>query len=97
MSLSGLSHRQFRRKFAEQVGIPPKLYARINRLQHALQLKTECPTLTWIDVTYRAGYFDQTHLVNDFKSLTGEVPSRFLAMLSTDPDVLVPTSLTDLA
>jgi AraC-like DNA-binding protein len=97
VSLSGLSHRQFRRKFAEQVGIPPKLYARINRLQHALRLKTECPTLTWTDVSYRAGYFDQMHLVKDFKSLTGEAPSRFLAMLSTDPDVLLPTSLSDLA
>jgi AraC-like DNA-binding protein len=95
VNLSGLSHRQFRRKFAEQVGIAPKLYARINRLQHALQLKAECPTLTWTDVTYRAGYFDQMHLVKDFKSLTGEAPSRFLAMLSTDPDVLVPDSLSD--
>jgi AraC-like DNA-binding protein len=94
VSLSGLSHRQFRRKFAEQVGIPPKLYARINRLQHALRLKTECPTLTWTDVTYRAGYFDQTHLVKDFKSLTGEAPSRFLTMLSSDPDVLVPASVS---
>jgi len=95
VSVSGLSHRQFRRKFAEQVGIAPKLYARINRLQHALRLKTECPTMTWTEVTYRAGYFDQTHLVKDFKVLTGETPSRFVGMLSADPDVLVPTSLSD--
>jgi AraC-like DNA-binding protein len=88
---SGLSQRQFERKFTEQVGVSPKLYSRIVRLNYALRLKQQRPNLQWTDVTYEAGYFDQMHLVKDFKSLAGETPSRFLRMLNAEPDVLLPT------
>jgi AraC-like DNA-binding protein len=56
-------------------------------------LKVEHPTLTWTEITYRAGYFDQTHLVKDFKSLAGETPSQFFRMLTAFPDVLVPITV----
>ena len=88
---SGLSQRQFERKFTEQVGVSPKLYSRIVRLNYALRLKQERPDLPWTDVTYEAGYFDQMHLVKDFKSLAGETPSRFLRMINAEPDVLLST------
>jgi AraC-like DNA-binding protein len=89
---SGLGQRQFERKFTEQVGVPPKLYSRIVRLNYALQLKETRPDLSWTDVTYEAGYFDQTHLVKDFKSLAGETPSKFLRIIAAAPDrVLAPS------
>jgi AraC-like DNA-binding protein len=82
VSMSGLSQRQFERKFTEQVGTTPKLYSRVNRLNYALRLKEKTPELTWTHVTYQAGYFDQTHFVKDCKSLTGETPSDFLRRMS---------------
>jgi AraC-like DNA-binding protein len=83
---SGLSQRQFERKFIQQVGMPPKLYSRIVRLSYALQLKQTRPDLSWTEVTHEAGYFDQTHLVKDFKSLAGDTPSRFFQMIAEAPD-----------
>ena len=76
-----LSGRQLERKFVEQVGIPPKLYCRINRLDYALRLKETTPLRTWTELTYLAGYFDQNHMVKDFKALAGTVPSEFFRLI----------------
>jgi AraC-like DNA-binding protein len=72
--------------------VPPKLYSRIVRLNYALQLKGTRADLSWTDVTYEAGYFDQWHLVKDFKSLAGETPSGFLRTIAAAPDRLLPFS-----
>jgi len=76
-----LSGRQLERKFVEEVGIPPKLYCRISRLNHALLLKEAKPLRTWTDLTYLAGYFDQNHMVKDFKALAGTTPSEFFWLI----------------
>ncbi len=73
---SGLGERQFERRFREQMGIAPKLYARVARLNFALHLKRSQPLLTWARISQEAGYFDQTHLGKDFKALAGAAPSR---------------------
>jgi AraC-like DNA-binding protein len=72
-----LSPRQFERKFLERLGISPKIYQRIVRFNQAMKLKAEFPAKKWIDITYACGYFDQMHLLRDFKQFTGEVPSNF--------------------
>ena len=77
---SGLSDRHFARRFTEQMGLPPKLFARVVRVHFALGLKERRPALTWADVSQRAGYFDQTHLVKDFKALVGAAPSSFVRL-----------------
>lgn len=76
---TGLSERQFERRFVEQMGIGPKLYARVVRLNFAQHLKRTQPALTWARVSQEAGYFDQTHLVKDFKALTGALPTHAAA------------------
>jgi len=75
---TGLSERHFERRFLEHMGMPPKLYARVARLNFVLQLKTERPALTWAQISQEAGYFDQTHLVKDFKAMAGAPPAAFL-------------------
>jgi transcriptional regulator GlxA family with amidase domain len=76
-----LSGRQLERKFMEAVGIPPKLYCRISRLDYALRLKEVTPQRTWTELTYLAGYFDQNHMVKDFKALAGTTPSKFFQLI----------------
>jgi AraC-like DNA-binding protein len=76
-----LSERQLERKFVEQVGIPPKLYGRISRLDYALRLKEAKPQRTWTELTFLSGYFDQNHMVKDFKALAGTVPSEFFRLI----------------
>jgi len=76
-----LSERQLERKFVEQVGIPPKLYCRISRLDYALRLKEAKPQRTWTELTFLSGYFDQNHMVKDFKALAGTAPSEFFRLI----------------
>jgi AraC-like DNA-binding protein len=76
--LSGLSERHFERRFAEHMGLAPKLFARVARLNYVVRLKAEQPALTWVQISQDAGYFDQTHLVKDFKAMAGAPPGAFL-------------------
>jgi transcriptional regulator GlxA family with amidase domain len=71
-----LSVRQYQRRFIEEVGFSPKLFTRITRFQTALDAKRIAPHRSWMDVAHDSGYFDQMHLIRDFKSLGGEIPSE---------------------
>ncbi len=72
-----LSNRQFERKFFERTGVNPKLYQRIAKFNEAMKIKKKTPKLTWIDITYMTGYYDQMHLLRDFKQFTNLVPTSF--------------------
>lgn len=32
----------------------------------------------WQDIVYRFGYYDQSHFIHDFKSVTGYTPRKFI-------------------
>jgi AraC-like DNA-binding protein len=71
----GMSERQLERLFRERVGTRPKLLARVIRMQRALA----CLEST---ATYRAaraveaGFSDESHLVREFRLLTGVTPRQ---------------------
>jgi AraC-like DNA-binding protein len=71
------SERQLERLFLEQVGVTPKLYARIRRFRSVMQ-HVEDPLhgdrLSWADIAALFGYTDQSHLVRDFKTFAQELP-----------------------
>jgi AraC-like DNA-binding protein len=83
---SGLSTRQFERRFLAQVGVSPKLYARIIRFNAAVDDKLRSPSSAWSRVANDRDYYDQMHLVHDCRAFTGESPSRFLARLNGLPE-----------
>jgi transcriptional regulator GlxA family with amidase domain len=83
---SRLSTRQFERRFLAQVGVSPKLYARIIRFNAALDHKLRCPSRAWSRVANDQDYYDQMHLVHDCRAFTGESPSQFLARLDGLPE-----------
>ena len=72
-----LSNRQFERKFFERTGVTPKLFQRISKFNEAIKIKKKTLKLTWIDITYMVGYYDQMHLLRDFKQFTNIVPTGF--------------------
>lgn len=74
-SAAGLSVRQFERRFQQEIGISPKLYARIVRFEAALHAKAASPQIRWTEIAHTFGYFDQMHMVHDFNRLSGESPS----------------------
>ncbi|HEX8429595.1 helix-turn-helix domain-containing protein [Hymenobacter sp.] len=74
-----LSPRQFERSFIERVGLSPKLFARLVRFDQAYRLKASQPTLDWLTVAVRSGYYDYRHLLRDFHEFAGMTPPRLLA------------------
>jgi AraC-like DNA-binding protein len=82
---AGLSVRQFERRFCEQVGVGPKRYARIVRFHSALEAKRTSEKRTWTDIAYELGYYDQMHMVHDFRIFSGENPTSFSARFTTLP------------
>jgi AraC-like DNA-binding protein len=83
---SALSPRQFERRFLAQVGVPPKLYARIIRFNAALDHKLRWPSRAWSRIANDHDFYDQMHLVHDCRAFTGESPSRFVAHLEGVPE-----------
>lgn len=84
---AGLSSRQFQRRFVEQVGLSPKLYARTVRFDAVMQARERRPGLSWTELAHRYGYFDQAHLLRDAHAFTGASPTALIreADLMSDP------------
>lgn len=73
---AGLSPRQFERRFVDEIGVPPKLFARITRFQRALDAKRSSPDRSWLNLAHEFGYFDQMHMIRDFRILGGATPGE---------------------
>jgi AraC-like DNA-binding protein len=75
---ANMSLKTFERNFVTEVGVPPKLFSRIVRFNYALSLIMKNSYKNWSSVANACGYFDQMHLIKDFKTFAGDVPSAFL-------------------
>ena len=74
---SALSVRTFGRTFSAEIGITPRLFARVARFQRAIDLKRESGE-SWLTVAHESGYFDQMHMVRDFREIGGRAPSQLI-------------------
>ncbi|RKH67826.1 AraC family transcriptional regulator [Corallococcus llansteffanensis] len=72
----GVTARHLRRAFTENVGIGPKDFARTVRLQRAVRMAAT--SKDWGRIAADAGYYDQAHLIADFRELVGLTPGAFL-------------------
>ena len=75
----GLSQRRFIRVFDEEVGLTPKLFCRVRRFQEVLRFIEKSQRVEWGEVALACGYFDQAHLINDFRQFAGLSPAAYLA------------------
>lgn len=71
----GLSARRFTRLFTLQVGVTPKVYARIKRFELVLR-RMNGAAVDWTMIAQQCGYFDQSHLIRDCKALSGFTPTE---------------------
>lgn len=84
-SLACMSIRQFERKSLERLGMNPKMYSRILKFSKAYRLHEAFANLTWTQIAYDAGYFDQMHMIRDFRMFAGANPSIVKQQLHTTP------------
>ncbi len=75
----GLSLRQLERRFAQTVGLDPKLFSEIIRFQCVFTAVEHGPAGRWVDVAIECGYYDQSHFNKDFKRFSGRPPSVFFS------------------
>ena len=72
---AGISVRQLERRFLEDVGLAPKMFARLVRLQSALRGIANGWPLA--DVAIACGYYDQAHMARDFNRLAETSPAAW--------------------
>jgi AraC-like DNA-binding protein len=76
--ISGAHARTLRRLFEQWIGLPPKRFLRIVRLQTALRA---LPTSNnWARVAAELGYHDQAHFVHDVRELFGATPRELVEL-----------------
>jgi AraC-like DNA-binding protein len=73
----GRSRQHLARRFTAQVGLGPKVFARIMRLRRVLHgLRRDRP-IDWAELAARHGFADQAHLTHDFSELVGLTPTAW--------------------
>jgi AraC-like DNA-binding protein len=83
-----LSHRHFVQEFTRRVGLAPKHYGRVQRLQRTIHWIGHKLQVDWAQAAPANGFYDQAHLINEFRGLTGLTPKEYLARRSPYPGYL---------
>ncbi len=78
----GISRQHLARQFLHHVGVSPKTFARVMRFRNVidslpLRLRAERQEIDWARIATEHGYYDQSHLIADFRELGGATPSSF--------------------
>lgn len=72
----GLSARQLRRLTHQYLGLSPKDFSKVLRFQTTLKMMNcDVPKNVWTN-----SYYDQSHFIREFKSMSGVTPSDFLSL-----------------
>jgi AraC-like DNA-binding protein len=72
---ANMSIRNFERRFSEQIGTSPKLFCRILRFNSAVKSKITHSEKSWGDIAFDNGYYDNMHMIKEFKQFTNVSPS----------------------
>ncbi|UJR84832.1 Hypothetical protein I5071_69110 [Sandaracinus amylolyticus] len=77
----GVSARHLRRVFRDAFGIGPKGFAKLARFHRALGAARSGDRAAWAAIAADAGYYDQAHLITEFRAIAGAPPRALLGEL----------------
>jgi len=80
----GWSRRRFAEQFREDVGLAPKVFARVLRFHRAVESLKAPEPRTLSDVALDCGYYDQAHFDRDFRLFAGVTPTELVRTLRPD-------------
>lgn len=80
----GVSERHLRRVFREHVGMSPKEYARLARFHRALRAARVDEQRDWARIALASGYYDQAHLITEFRAISDATPRALMRELRRD-------------
>jgi AraC-like DNA-binding protein len=89
-SAHGVSHQTFARRFGLATGLPPKQFSRISRFQALVHVLLATEVERWAITAPGLGFYDQAHMINEFRTFTGQPPIAFFQFRGRDsrPPVL---------
>lgn len=73
----GISGRRLERRFQQRFGISPKLFSRITRFQNLMAALQYGPKEGLLGTALSFGYYDQAHLIHEFKQFSGQSPVAY--------------------
>lgn len=74
----GVNRTTLSRRFRQQVGLPPKVYGRVMRLNALIQTLAAGSNTSMAELADHFGYYDQAHFSRDFRRFAGATPSEYL-------------------
>jgi AraC-like DNA-binding protein len=74
----GCSRKHLIHGFRAELGLPPKTVARILRFQRVTDLIKRGNGVRWAEIAQDCGYYDQAHLIRDFREFADSTPGEFL-------------------
>jgi len=74
---TGLGLRRFQREFKLCMGMTPKAFLRLARLQRVIRSIVLAERSGVLDAAFAQGYYDQSHFIREFKEFTNETPAAF--------------------
>jgi AraC-like DNA-binding protein len=74
----GISHKHLLREFDRCVGLRPKVFARLCAFQRVIQSVGRKLEIDWAGTAALCGYYDQAHLIREFRSFSGLTPANYL-------------------
>ena len=74
---TSLSHTRLIQLFREHIGLTPKLFCRVRRFHAVLERIEKGMPVNWAVLAADCGYFDQAHLIHDFRTFAGITPGEY--------------------
>jgi len=82
-----VSRRTLERHFFQSVGMYPKQFCQITRLNLFFKLARSQPDFCWHDLIHACGYYDQSHFIHTFQSFMGQTPTQYWENLKTQDNL----------
>jgi AraC-like DNA-binding protein len=73
----GMSRQQFARRFRSASGLSPKRFARVIRFQNLVHTLLSNEVSRWASLAHASGFYDQAHMINEFRTFAGAPPTIF--------------------
>jgi AraC-like DNA-binding protein len=85
----GISQEHLSRRFRREVGLAPKLYARIVKFRRVIERLKPQKSVDWPALALDCGYYDQAHFIRDFRVFAGATPTEFLKRRGPDGESVI--------
>ncbi len=82
---ANLSQKRFIQVFANEVGLTPKLFSRIQRFDRVIRSAAYSNDVDWLGTAMSFGYFDQAHFIHEFQEFSSLTPTEYLGLRTEHP------------